>query len=295
MQQVQQHDDQQQNQQLLLTRRGALLSSWAAVIAAATAAAASSPQPAAAADNSGGPRPLTAAERGALAAALAKTAPRSKGPVLLRLAYHDAATYDAAAGDGGANASVRLELDRPENTGLKRGWGVIEQLRAALKGTPAEGLSYADLVALAGAHAVSITGGPVIDVPVGRRNAPTADPPGRMASERADAAALKANFAAKGFSVAELVALSGAHTLGGKGFGDPVTFDNAYYTALLAKPWLNTSDAMASMIGLPSDHVLPDDAECLPHIERYAKDQRAFFDDFAQSYVKLTSLGAQWG
>jgi hypothetical protein len=36
---------------------------------------------------------------------------------------------------------------------------------------------------------------------------------------------------------------------GGKGFGDPVTFDNAYYTALLAKPWLNPNDSMASMIG----------------------------------------------
>jgi hypothetical protein len=36
---------------------------------------------------------------------------------------------------------------------------------------------------------------------------------------------------------------------GGKGFGDPVTFDNAYYSALLAKPWLNPNDSMATMIG----------------------------------------------
>ena len=45
-----------------------------------------------------------------------------QGPVMLRLVFHDAATFDAAAGDGGLNASVRLELARPENTGLKRGW-----------------------------------------------------------------------------------------------------------------------------------------------------------------------------
>ncbi len=45
---------------------------------------------------------------------------------MLRLVFHDAATYDASAGDGGADASVRFELDRAENFGLKRGWRVIE-------------------------------------------------------------------------------------------------------------------------------------------------------------------------
>lgn len=82
--------------------------------------------------------------------------------------------------------------------------------------------------------------------------------------------------------------------LGGKGFGDPVTFDNAYYSSLLKKPWENKGDSMAAMIGLPSDHVLPDDPTCRPIIERYAADQSAFHADFAQAYVKLTSLGAQW-
>ena len=38
----------------------------------------------------------------------------------------------------------------------------------ALAGTPADGaVSAADLVALAGAQAVRITGGPAIDVPIG--------------------------------------------------------------------------------------------------------------------------------
>ena len=54
---------------------------------------------------------------------------------------------------------------------------------------------------------------------------------------------------------------------GGKGFGDPVLFDNAYYTSLLLKPWLASNDDMATMIGLPSDHVLPDDPDCLPFIK----------------------------
>ena len=43
----------------------------------------------------------------------------------------------------------------------------------ALKGTPAEGhVSYADLIALGGAYAVAVTGGPDIDVAVGMARAP---------------------------------------------------------------------------------------------------------------------------
>lgn len=51
---------------------------------------------------------------------------------------------------------------------------------------------------------------------------------------------------------------------------------------------------MASMIGLPSDHVLPDDPECLKYIQAYADDQGLFFRDFAVAYDRLTSLGAVW-
>lgn len=49
---------------------------------------------------------------------------------MLRLVYHDAGTFSKKAGDGGLNASIRFELDRPENFGLKRGWKLIEQARS---------------------------------------------------------------------------------------------------------------------------------------------------------------------
>lgn len=52
------------------------------------------------------------------------------------------------------------------------------------------------------------------------------------------------------------MALSGAHTLGSKGFGDPVTFDNVYYKELLRKPWLDPKNDMASMIGALSSFCL---------------------------------------
>ncbi len=54
---------------------------------------------------------------------------------------------------------------------------------------------------------------------------------------------------------------------GSKGFGAYDKFDNVYYSTLLQRPWTNTKDDMASMIGLPSDHVLPDDPELEPMIQ----------------------------
>ena len=57
-----------------------------------------------------------------------------QAPVLLRLAFHDAATHEVAAGDGGANASVQYEFSRPENMGLKRGWcGLAEHVNSLVR------------------------------------------------------------------------------------------------------------------------------------------------------------------
>jgi L-ascorbate peroxidase len=240
-------------------------------------------------------RPLPPAAAAGVRAAFDAEAGKTKAPVLLRLAFHDAAAFDAGRRDGGANGSIRFELDRPESFGLKRGWRVIEAVAKRVAADPAtkgEGLGAADLIALGGAYAVAVTGGPAIDVPVGRTDASAADPPGRLPSEDADPAALIASFAAKGLSRTDLVALSGGHTLGAKGFGDPVTFDNAYYSTLLAKPWAHPgAGEMASHIGLPSDRALPEDASLLPLIKKYAADQAAFFRDFRDSYLRMVALG----
>ncbi|KAH0989575.1 hypothetical protein GBA52_001058 [Prunus armeniaca] len=86
----------------------------------------------------------------------------------------------------------------------------------------------------------------------------------------------------------ELVALSGAHTIGNKGFGSPTVFDNTYFKILLEKP------SSGSMIGLPSDRALAKDDECLRWITKYAEDQDVFFEDFKKAYVKLVNSGARW-
>ena len=175
----------------------------------------------------------------------------------------------------------------------------MQEARAALAATPASDVSLADLIQLAGAHAVAATGGPAIRVPLGRLDATSADPEGRLPPETLDGAAMRAHFAASGLSARELVALSGAHTIGGKGFGAPLAFDTAYYATLLARPWSDaaaTPEArgMAEHVGLPSDKALAEDAVALPWIKRYAGDEPAFFDDFAAAYLKMGTLGARW-
>lgn len=94
-------------------------------------------------------------------------------------------------------------------------------------------------------------------------------------------------------STQELVALSGAHTLGSKGFGDPTAFDNSYFKILLEKPWLSAA-GMSSMVGLPSDRALVDDEECQRWISEYAANQGLFFEDFKNAYTKLVNAGATW-
>ena len=235
--------------------------------------------------------------REAIDQALSRVMVKNKAAVCLRLAFHDAATFSLTAKDGGMNASIGYELDRPESFGLKRGWRAVLDLEKEIKGTPAEGVvSRADLAAFSGAAAVRICGGPdFLDIiPIGRTDATGPDPENRMPAETLSAAELKRSFADKGFSVRELVVLSGAHTIGGKGFGGPESFDNAYYTSLMKKPWLNKDDSMASMIGLQSDHVLPEDEECLAIIKDFANDQGAFFAEFGPAYVKMTQMGVQW-
>jgi L-ascorbate peroxidase len=149
----------------------------------------------------------------------------------VRLAWHDSGTYDASIAAwpacGGANGSIRfgVELEHNANAGLIK--GVTVYLAPIAKRHPS--ISYADLLQLASATSVAHAGGPVIPMRYGRVDAPTeAQCPesGRLPDAAApfggdtpmaapDAAThLRKVFYRMGFNDAEIVALSGAHTIG---------------------------------------------------------------------------------
>ncbi|CAL0321226.1 unnamed protein product [Lupinus luteus] len=137
---------------------------------------------------------------------------------------------------------------------------------------------------------------------------------------------LELKFTAKNFTIREMVALNGAHTIGFthcKQFSDriypkvdftmhpklaaglrrvcqnytvdtsmvafndmstPHTFDNAYYKNILKGLGLLTSDYLLSV-----------DPRTRPIVEEYAKDQQAFFVDFAKAMEKVSVLGVKTG
>jgi len=112
-------------------------------------------------------------------------------------------------------------------------------------------LSYADLWTLAGTQAVKLTGGPDVPFRFGRTDAP--DGSGCPANGRLPDAALGARhlrevFGRMGFGDREIVALSGAHTLGSchrsrSGFDGPWT-----HNPLKVRTWYSRTRGVPSCL-----------------------------------------------
>jgi len=210
---------------------------------------------------------------------------RPTGPLFLRLVYHDAVTFDPITNTGGMNGSIRFEeeLTQPENRGLDKAIAMLAPIK-----TEFPQVSWADIIALSGAVAVLQAGGPDIGVPIGRKDAEDADPAGRLPSPTEAWDPLRERLIAMGFTMEEMVALCGAHTMGtsnGKPFTDqPFHFTNLYFRHLL-----RDEDMRQRM--LDSDRAMAADVVCRPYIQAFASDQDMFFQYFALAYRKLTLLG----
>ncbi|CAN0061877.1 unnamed protein product [Ectocarpus fasciculatus] len=150
-------------------------------------------------------------------------------PILIRLAWHDAGTFNKDSAEpwprcGGANGSIRFEpeINHEANLGLVFGLKLLKPLKEK---HPEVG--WADLIQLASATAVEEAGGPVIDMRYGRKDAATPKdcvdegnlPAGEAPFPDADTpqAHLRNVFYRMGFGDEGIVALSGAHTLGRAG------------------------------------------------------------------------------
>ncbi|KAL6894664.1 hypothetical protein ACP4OV_008762 [Aristida adscensionis] len=140
------------------------------------------------------------------------------GASLLRLHFHDCFVQ-------GCDASVLLddtasfsgEKGAGPNAGSLRGFKVIDNIKTTLEVLCPQTVSCADILAVAARDSVAQLGGPYWTVLLGRRDSTTAsaslansDLPGPTS----DLNGLLNAFSNKGLSTTDMVALSGAHTVG---------------------------------------------------------------------------------
>ncbi|CAK8576136.1 unnamed protein product [Lathyrus sativus] len=213
-------------------------------------------------------------------------------PLILRLAWHSAGTFDSKTKTGGPFGTIKhqAELAHGANNGLDIAVRLLEPLKEQF---PI--VSYADFYQLAGVVAVEITGGPEVPFHPGREDKPEPPPEGRLPDATKGSDHLRDVFGkAMGLSDQDIVALSGGHTIGAahkerSGFegpwtSNPLIFDNSYFTELL-------TGEKDGLLQLPSDKALLTDSVFRPLVEKYAADEDAFFADYAEAHLKLSELG----
>ncbi|PSK35984.1 hypothetical protein B9Z65_5799 [Elsinoe australis] len=241
----------------------------------------------------------------------------SAGPVLVRLAWHSAGTYDATTDTGGSNgAGMRYESEGgdPANAGLQHARVFLEPIKSTHPW-----ITYSDLWVLGGIVAIREMGGPDIPFYPGRTDYvddSKLPPRGRLPDGARGADHIRHVFYRMGFNDQEIVALSGAHNLGrchadrsgfeGAWVQNPTRFSNSYFRLMLSLQWKEKTlgngvrqfvhvdeDLGEELMMLPTDLALVNDTAFRPWVELYAKDKERFFEDFRNVFLKLVELGIE--
>ncbi|XP_073122618.1 lignin-forming anionic peroxidase-like [Henckelia pumila] len=242
---------------------------------------------------------------------------------LIRLHFHDCFVQ-------GCDASILLddtanfqgEKTAFPNVRSARGYEVIDAAKSAVEGICPGVVSCADILTLAARDASVAVGGPSWNVRLGRRDSTTASfsrANSDLPAPFHDLNVINALFENKNLNERDMVALSGAHTLGQSqcqnfrtriysngtdidaGFastrrrqcpqngGDenlapldlvtPNSFDNNYYKNLMQRKGL-----------LHSDQVLFNGGSADSIVFEYSRNQQTFYSDFANAMVKMSEI-----
>ncbi|CAN6483662.1 unnamed protein product [Victoria cruziana] len=248
------------------------------------------------------------------------------GASILRLFFHDCFVNGCDGGvlldgeDGEKAAEPNLTL---------RGFELIDSIKSQVDGACGGGavVSCSDILAIAARDSVVELGGPTYEVPLGRRDTNTTfkDDANVLPPPSADLDELVDRFGKKGFSMREMVALSGAHTVG---FARCSVFRERIYNETNIDPDFATirrricpstegeednnlapldhlspnrfgSDYFKALLNrkglLHSDQVLFNGGSADDIVGTYAGDRNAFLVDFANAMVKLGNLSPLTG
>ncbi|KAG8366512.1 hypothetical protein BUALT_Bualt17G0087700 [Buddleja alternifolia] len=254
--------------------------------------------------------------------------------LILRLHFHDCFVQGC---DGSVllddTITLRGEKKAPNNKNALKGFRIIDRIKNKLESECPGTVSCADILTVAARDATLLVGGPYWDVPLGRKdsktggyeltdtNLPTADE-GLLS--------IIAKFIDQGLSVTDMVALSGAHTIGmarcvnfrKRIYGDFVAtsgITNPLSQQYLSKlksvcPPLKGSDNNESamdyvspnlfdnsyyQILLRGEGLINSDQELYSSVlaietkklvAKYAENLVAFFEQFSESMVKLGNI-----
>ncbi|KAG9457818.1 hypothetical protein H6P81_002326 [Aristolochia fimbriata] len=252
---------------------------------------------------------------------------------LLRLLFHDCQVQGCDASillDSQGN-NVTSEMVSEKNFGVRRRDG-IQMIKSVAEAECPGQVSCADLLVLAAREAVSVSGGPRIRVPLGRRDALTASnelADALLPSATTDVDGMLRIFSDKGMNVEESVALIGAHTIGithcinintygedhliGGTRTGPSHFQeflklgcrgagSVAKTAFLVNDRTSLvfdnqyyRDAIDGRGLLRIDAEVSKDPRTAPIVAEFAREQSYFFEVFASAFVKLASSGVLAG
>ncbi|KAI3994222.1 hypothetical protein MKX01_012479 [Papaver californicum] len=250
------------------------------------------------------------------------------GAALLRLHFHDCFV-------NGCDGSVLLD-DTSSFTGEKnavpnknsaRGFDVVDNIKTAVEKACPGVVSCADILAIAARDSVTILGGRSWNVKLGRRDATTASQSAAnngIPLPTSSLSTLISDFSNVGLSTKDMIALSGAHTIGQArctnfrvriynetnidssfattrkkncpyaSSGDnnlapldvqtPTTFDNNYFKNLVNKKGL-----------LHSDQVLFNGGSTDSQVRTYSSNPSTFSADFAAAMIKMGDISPLTG
>ncbi|KAK7332551.1 hypothetical protein VNO80_29304 [Phaseolus coccineus] len=255
---------------------------------------------------------------------------------LIRVHFHDCFVQGCDASILlNETATIESEQTAAPNNDTLRGLDVVNQIKTAVENACPGIVSCADILALAAQISSVLAKGPSWEVPLGRRDSLTANK--TLANQNLPGPSftldeLIASFANQNLTVTDLVALSGAHTIGkaqcrffvdrlynfnNSGNPDP-TLNTTLLESLraicpnggvgknLTNLDLTTPETFDSKYYsnlqhqnglLGSDQVLlsTTDAETIPIVNSYINNQTLFFENFIASMIKMGNIGVLTG
>jgi len=241
-----------------------------------------------------------------------------RGPILVRLAWHDAGTYCQYCSErGGPHAVMRFtgQSSDPADSGLNTARDPLQTVMT--KGKFNNTITTADFWQFAADVAIEWMGGPHLKFRPGRMDGTMEQitpydrlPDGGFSFPDFEPTTkyIRDIFYRMGFNDQEITALIGGHTLGechqewsgffGPWTPDPDSFDNDFFELMLDQTWSVTPNAKQYQDGmedglmmLQTDLALIHDPIFLQHVKQYAADQNLFFNDFSLAFQKLQEAG----